>query len=240
MAVKPGSIRCAIYTRKSSEEGLEQEFNSLDAQREACEAYVTSQKHEGWMVLLSRYDDGGFSGGTMERPARADKSGSAYIQYATVLQAFGGEEAGMKIYSSMLSNFVLSDSSGAVPKMVNDGELAIGLTLEDAALRFKEGGGPVQIVYPSEGTSIAPDAVALVHGGPNTANGQAFIDFILSAEAQTIVANQGRRPVRGDVDSSAALVPLSKIKDMGYDFAWAAQERARLMKTWSDLVLDAQ
>jgi iron(III) transport system substrate-binding protein len=172
--------------------------------------------------------------------ARADKSGSAYIQYATVLQAFGGEEAGMKIYSSMLSNFVLSDSSGAVPKMVNDGELAIGLTLEDAALRFKEGGGPVQIVYPSEGTSIAPDAVALVHGGPNTANGQAFIDFILSAEAQTIVANQGRRPVRGDVDSSAALVPLSKIKDMGYDFAWAAQERARLMKTWSDIVLDAQ
>jgi len=60
--------RCAIYTRKSSEEGLEQEFNSLDAQREACEAYVLSQKHEGWTVLPDRYDDGGFSGGNMERP----------------------------------------------------------------------------------------------------------------------------------------------------------------------------
>ena len=61
--------RCAIYTRKSSEEGLEQAFNSLDAQREACAAFVLSQKHEGWTILPVLYDDGGFSGGTMERPA---------------------------------------------------------------------------------------------------------------------------------------------------------------------------
>src|SRR5580658_4588981 len=62
-------IRCAIYTRKSSEEGLEQEFNSLDAQREACEAFVRSQKHEGWSILPQLYDDPGCSGGTMQRPA---------------------------------------------------------------------------------------------------------------------------------------------------------------------------
>src|SRR5271157_2073392 len=62
-------IRCAVYTRKSSEEGLEQEFNSLDAQREACEAYVTSQKHEGWTTLATLCDDGAYSGGTMDRPA---------------------------------------------------------------------------------------------------------------------------------------------------------------------------
>jgi site-specific DNA recombinase len=61
-------IRCAVYTRKSSEEGLEQSFNSLEAQREACQAFIISQKHEGWAVLPNRYDDGGFSGGTMERP----------------------------------------------------------------------------------------------------------------------------------------------------------------------------
>jgi site-specific DNA recombinase len=60
--------RCAIYTRKSSEEGLDQSFNSLHAQREACEAYVLSQKHEGWQVIATEYDDGGFSGGNMERP----------------------------------------------------------------------------------------------------------------------------------------------------------------------------
>ena len=61
-------MRCAIYTRKSSEAGLEQDFNSLDAQREACEAYVASQKHEGWTALSTFYDDGGVSGGTLERP----------------------------------------------------------------------------------------------------------------------------------------------------------------------------
>lgn len=62
-------IRCAIYTRKSTEEGLEQEFNSLQAQWEACEAYIKSQKHEHWQLLPSEYDDGGYSGGNMERPA---------------------------------------------------------------------------------------------------------------------------------------------------------------------------
>jgi site-specific DNA recombinase len=64
-----GRIRCAIYTRKSSEEGLEQSFNSLDAQREACEAFIKSQQHEGWQAIPTHYDDGGFSGGNMERPA---------------------------------------------------------------------------------------------------------------------------------------------------------------------------
>lgn len=62
-------MRCAVYTRKSTEEGLEKAFNSLDAQREACEAYILSQQHEGWRALPDLYDDGGFSGGSMERPA---------------------------------------------------------------------------------------------------------------------------------------------------------------------------
>src|SRR5207245_9723113 len=64
-----GSVRCAIYTRKSSEEGLEQEFNSLQAQREACEAFIESQRQEGWVCLRAAYDDGGFSGATMDRAA---------------------------------------------------------------------------------------------------------------------------------------------------------------------------
>jgi DNA invertase Pin-like site-specific DNA recombinase len=73
MAEKGGGrvkrLRCAIYTRKSSDEGLEQEFNSLHAQRGACEAFIASQRHEGWHVLSAHYDDGGFSGGTIDRPA---------------------------------------------------------------------------------------------------------------------------------------------------------------------------
>ena len=62
-------FRCAIYTRKSSEEGLEQDFNSLHAQRESCDAYIKSQRHEGWTPLPALYDDGGYSGGSTERPA---------------------------------------------------------------------------------------------------------------------------------------------------------------------------
>ena len=65
-------LRCAIYTRKSTQEGLEQEFNSLDAQREAGESYIKSQKNENWSLLPKLYDDGGFSGGNLERPALRD------------------------------------------------------------------------------------------------------------------------------------------------------------------------
>jgi site-specific DNA recombinase len=66
---KARALRCAIYTRVSTDTGLEQDFNSLDSQREASEAYIKSQAHEGWKLFRERYDDGGFSGGTMERPA---------------------------------------------------------------------------------------------------------------------------------------------------------------------------
>jgi site-specific DNA recombinase len=62
------SFRCAIYTRVSTDQGLEQDFNSLDAQREASEAYIKSQAHEGWRLIRERYDDGGYSGGSMDRP----------------------------------------------------------------------------------------------------------------------------------------------------------------------------
>jgi site-specific DNA recombinase len=81
-ARRSGTIRCAIYTRKSSEEGLEQEFNSLQAQREACEAFIKSQRHEGWVCLPDGYDDGGLSDATMERPALQ--------QLLTEIQAGGG------------------------------------------------------------------------------------------------------------------------------------------------------
>ena len=68
-APTPKRLRCAVYTRVSTDAGLEQDFNSLDAQREACEAYIKSQTHEGWRLIKTHFNDGGFSGGNMERPA---------------------------------------------------------------------------------------------------------------------------------------------------------------------------
>src|SRR3977135_843665 len=81
-------LRCAVYTRKSTEEGLDMEFNSLDAQREACEAYIASQKAEGWVLVPNRYDDGGFSGGTLERPGFAPSPACA-CRFRIVLPTVG-------------------------------------------------------------------------------------------------------------------------------------------------------
>jgi site-specific DNA recombinase len=91
--------RCAIYTRKSSEEGLDQEFNSLAAQREACEAYIRSQRHEGWLLARNRYDDGGFSGGNLERPAaqrlltdvRAGRIDIVVVYFARLVELFDAQ-----------------------------------------------------------------------------------------------------------------------------------------------------
>ncbi len=82
-------LRCAVYTRKSTEEGLEQEFNSLHAQREACEAYVASQRSEGWALIREPYDDGGFSGGTLERPALKRLLADIVVGLADQRPAFG-------------------------------------------------------------------------------------------------------------------------------------------------------
>jgi len=68
-SAKPRTLRCAIYTRVSTDQGLEQDFNSLDAQREACAAYIRSQAQEGWVLFQTPYDDGGYSGGNLDRPA---------------------------------------------------------------------------------------------------------------------------------------------------------------------------
>ena len=188
---------------------------------------------QSWMELSDpKYDD-------YISSAKANRSGSSYIQLATVLQRYG-EEKGWEIYKGLLENFVLSDSSGAVPRFVNDGELAIGVTLEDAVLRFIQGGGPVQIVYPSDGTAFHADAMALVAGAPNEGNGKAFLDFMISTDAQTIVAEQGRRPVRGDVPSNPALLPVNEIVRVAYDNVWAAENRKRIVTAWEDLLLDVQ
>src|SRR3984957_16561799 len=83
---RPTEIRCAIYTRKSSEEGLEQSFNSLHAQREACEAYVLSQRHEGWQLLANQYDDGGFSDTVVVY--KVDRLTRALSDFAKIVETF--------------------------------------------------------------------------------------------------------------------------------------------------------
>lgn len=120
--------RCAIYTRKSSEEGLDQEFNSLDAQRESGEAYVKSQAAEGWTCLPDRYDDGGFTGGNMDRPAlqrlmkdieagrvdtvvvyKVDHLSRSLLDFSRMMQVFENQSVA---FVSVTQSFNTSDSMG--------------------------------------------------------------------------------------------------------------------------------
>jgi iron(III) transport system substrate-binding protein len=165
--------------------------------------------------------------------ARADNSGSAMQQLQGVLTMFGDD--GWKVYGDLAKNFVLTDSSGAVPRYVADGETKMGLTLEDNALQYVQGGAPVSIVHLTDGTIATPDGIALVKGGPNPEGGKKFIDWALSKSTQeTLVKEIGRRSVRTDVDgpsglpnlSTLKLVQLKSIADLGGAEAILAKWRA--------------
>ncbi|MEO8409541.1 MAG: extracellular solute-binding protein [Propionivibrio sp.] len=168
---------------------------------------------------------------------RPDKSGSAFIQLALILQIYG-EEKGWDVYAKLLDNTVLSNSSGAVSKFVNDGEASIGLSNEDTLLKYKVGGGPVELLYPTDGTSAVADVMALTANPANPEGGKAFINFMLSGEAQQILDSVGRRPVRADVETKSALTPLAKLKVVKYDTEWAGANRAQILAKWNELLLN--
>ncbi|MEJ1158955.1 extracellular solute-binding protein [Prosthecomicrobium sp. N25] len=143
--------------------------------------------------------------------ARADNSGSAFQQMTTVLTAFG--DKGWEKYAALAKNFVFSNSSGAVPRFVADGEAPLGLTLEDNALEYVVGGAPVKVSYIEDGTTASPDGVAVVKGGPNPDGARKFLDWALSKKTQeTLVQAAGRRSVRKDVDGPKGVKPLGELK----------------------------
>lgn len=169
--------------------------------------------------------------------ARADKSGSSYMQLANVVSIYG--EKGWDVYQGIMKNMVISASSGSVPKFVNDGEQAVGITLEDNAFRFFTGGGPVAIIYPEDGTVAAPDGIALLKGAPNLENAKKFIDWCLSKPVQEfLVDTMARRPVRIDAKDPKGLPALSKIKTVPYDFGWAAKNKDAFVKRYVNIAMD--
>ena len=126
--IRPRRLRCAVYTRKSTEEGLDQAFNSLDAQREAGESYIHAQRHEGWVLVPELYDDGGYSGGTLERPAlkrlladveaglidvvvvyKVDRLSRSLVDFARIVQVFDAHNVS---FVSVTQNFNTTTSMG--------------------------------------------------------------------------------------------------------------------------------
>jgi iron(III) transport system substrate-binding protein len=169
--------------------------------------------------------------------ARADKSGSSYMQLCNVISIY--KDKGWDIYKSILANAQISGSSGSVPKFVSDGEAMVGITLEDNAYRYVIAGGPVKIVYPADGTVAAPDGIALLKGGPNPEAGKIFIDWCLSKPVQEILVKQMyRRSVRTDCSAPAGLPATSAIKTIPYDFGWAAKNQPEFVKKFQDIAMD--
>jgi len=195
--------RCAIYTRKSSEEGLDQEFNSLDAQREAGEAYVKSQAAEGWTCLPDRYDDGGFSGGNMERPAvqrlmkdieagrvdtvvvyKVDRLSRSLLDFARMMQVF---ESHSVAFVSVTQSFNTSDSIGRL--MLNvllsfaqfEREIISERTRDKMAAARRKGkwvGG-----RPILGYDVDPNGFRLIVNEPEAKRVRAIFDLYLKHES---------------------------------------------------------
>ena len=175
-------IRCAIYTRKSCEEGLEQEFNSLDAQREACEAYIKSQQHEGWVLIEKNYDDGGFSGGSLERPAvkelfkdieagevdtvvvyKVDRLTRSLMDFSKIVELFDKQNAS---FVSITQHFNTTTSMGRLTLniLLSFAQFEREVTGERIRDKFaaskKKGmwmGGVVPIGYKCENRKLLPD-----------------------------------------------------------------------------------
>lgn len=190
---------------------------------------------KGWEDLL----DPKFKG----QIAYADpaKSGSSFTILATMVTAFGGDEKGwdfIKKFVAALDGKVLGSSSG-VYKGVNDGEYAVGLTLEKSAQEYvKANPDTVGFIYPEEGTSAVPDGIALVKGAKNKEAAEIFINFMLSAENQQMMSdNYNRRPVRNDLNAPEGLPTLAEIKLVDYDFDWASGSKAEILESWKQIVI---
>ena len=168
------------------------------------------------------------------------KSGSAYTQLCTMSLGHGGKEDGWDFIKKLYDNLdgKIVDSSGKCHKMVADGEFYVGLTLEKAAVQYKDDPS-VGFVYPKDGTSAVPDGVALVKGCPNEENAKLFIDFVTSKECQTEQSeNWGRRPVRSDMEVGEGMAKLEDIPLVDYDFDWAANEKEAIIEHFNDIMVD--
>ncbi|HEV7265664.1 MAG TPA: extracellular solute-binding protein [Falsiroseomonas sp.] len=163
--------------------------------------------------------------------AGADRSGSALQQMLQILYNLG-EDEGWRLFERMLENFVITGSSGAVPRGVAQGEYALGVTLEDFAGRYIAGGAPVRVVYPREGITLGADAMALVAGGPNPDGGRALLDYIASVEGQTLIVQRfGRRPIRTDVPPPAGAADPSTLPIKNIPVEWSnARQREALAR----------
>ena len=167
------------------------------------------------------------------------KSGSAYTQLCTMVQAAGGDnDQGWDFVKRFIANLdgKIQDSSGNCHKLVASGEYAIGVTIEKSAVLYADN-LDIGFLYPAQDSAV-PDGVALVKGCPNEANAKLFIDFVTGLECQKDQNTAWkRRPVRSDLQPEG-LCALTDIDLLNYDFDWAANNKEAIIEKWQDLVVE--
>ena len=171
-----------------------------------------------------------------------NNSGSAYTQLSIMLALWGDTDAGWKKVETLLKNSKVTQQSSLVPKGVNEGEFPIGITMEYAAHRFKAGGAPVGVIYPSDGTLAYTEAGTIVKGCKHPEAAKKFIDYATSKEVRIkIVKNFLRRPARSDIDFTGiveGMPPLSKVKLIeNYDESYWTQRRPDALNKVKEILL---
>jgi iron(III) transport system substrate-binding protein len=170
--------------------------------------------------------------------AAADKSGSSYTILATLLTVFGDNDAGWKVVEDIMKNAKILPSSSRVPKGVADGEYQAGLTYEDAAMRQLQGGAPVGVVYPQDGTSVPPDGNAILKGAKHPKAARIFMDYAVSKDVMDLLAAKfALRSARTDVNAPEGFPAIDTIKVVPYDMEWAGKSYATLIKKWQDVIV---
>lgn len=188
----------------------------------------------GWADLLNPKFKG--------KIAHADpaRSGSAFMALIIQLLSMGGDnEVGWQYMADFVENLdgkLLGSSSGTF-KGVSDGEYAVGITYEEAALRYQRAGANLRVVYPVEGSSKVPSPIAIVKGAKNIENAKKFVNFILSKDVQSLMGDLNRRTVRNDIELPEIMVPNDELGDIPYDTVWVGANKDRIMNQWKDLIV---
>lgn len=188
----------------------------------------------GWSSLL-RED---FKG----KIATADpvKSSSAFACIMAIMGAYGMENGGgYEFLQKLIDNLdsIVLSSSSAVYKGTADGEYAVGLTYEEAALRYRSEGAAIEVVYPEEGTNIFMSPVTIVKGGPNTENAKLFVDYVLSKDVQDTLAGIWRRSSRTDVELPEAFISTTDIPVADYDINWVVEHTEEFNEFWEEATI---
>ncbi len=163
------------------------------------------------------------------------KSGSAFGELIIFLHVFGREGPAWDFVKALYKNLVIVSSSSHTYKFVASGEYPFGFTHERNAYKYAAAGKPVGFIYPKEGTAVRPDGIYLVKGGPNPKLAKKFIDFVLSKETMTALRDLGFRVNRKDVSPPKGYPPIDSIKQGPYDPVWAAENRAEILKKWTEI-----